>query len=143
MLLRRALVITGLIVLGVILVGCGRDRGPERVIVSGTVNYRGRPIPTGIIRFVPKGSTPSSGAQIIDGKYRADSHGGVPVGVYGVSIEAYTSESAAAATGPDGPPPEAGPTKQYLPKKYNAGTTIEITIPSGSRPIVKDFDLTD
>jgi len=32
---------------------------------------------------------------------------------------------------------------QYLPEKYNTRTELRITIPAGSRPLVRDFDLTD
>ena len=49
---------------------------------SGTVNYNGKPIP-GSDSFHFRGQQPrarTSGAQIIDGKYKANSRGGVPVG---------------------------------------------------------------
>ena len=136
---------TGLALLAILLGGCGGDRGPQRVVVSGTVNYNGKPIPVGAIHFIPTANNPAptSGAQIIDGKYEANSHGGVPVGTHRIQIEAYTSQSGAKTAGSAGPPGADGLIKQYLPGKYNDNTTLEITIPPGSREITKDFDLTN
>jgi hypothetical protein len=132
----------------VILVGCGGDRGPERVIVSGTVTYRGKPLPDGIIRCVPLPSCPgpTSAAAILAGKYKVDSHGGVPVGTHKVQIEAERKVSTAAKPGmPPAThvPVDAGLLEQYLPEKYNTKTQLEVTVPSGSSPIAKDWNLTD
>ena len=51
--------------------GCGGDRGPERVVVSGTVTHNGKPIPEGVIRFVPAPTcpVPTAGTTIVNGKY--------------------------------------------------------------------------
>ena len=132
--------------LAIMLNGCG-DRGPERVRVSGLVTYDGKPVAEGRIRFTPDASSnmPVSGAYIVDGRYQADSHGGVPVGAYKVQIEAYTPTDPSLL--PDlagkGKPNagKAGFGQQYLPAKYNVDTQIEMTIPPGSGAITKDFDL--
>ncbi len=73
--------------------------------------------------------------------YRADGHGGVPVGTHVIQIEAYRKSSTP-------PPPNVPrfpgePEEQYLPKEFNENSNLEITIPSGSPAIIKDFDLTD
>lgn len=126
------------------LYGCGRDGGPERAVVAGTIRYQGKPLPQGMIRFVPieTCSGPTAGATIADGSYRVDNHGGVPVGTHTVQIEGYRKMSSAPPPGrfaaPGGEPQE-----QYLPKKFNVDSGLEITIPSGSSAITKDFDLTD
>jgi len=126
--------------------GCGRD-GPERVIVTGTVTYRGEPIEVGQIRFLPTAGTeaPVSGAFIRNGKYVVDAKGGVPVGTHNVRIEARRID-------PNYQPPPEGarqsaetspPFQQYIPAKYNRETELEVTIESGSSTITKDFELTD
>ena len=130
----------------VFLGGCGGDRGPERVVVSGTVTYNGKPVPSGDIRFVPidKSAVPMAGAEIKDGKYSADGHGGVPVGTHRIEIDAYREDP----TGKKGnaPPPmmaRGAPRHKYIPKRYNVDSQLQMTIESGGKPITKDFELTD
>jgi hypothetical protein len=137
---------TLLILLAVIvLAGCG-ERGPERIVVSGTVTYNGKPLPNGMIRFLPtaQSAAPVAGANIVNGQYRVDSRGGVPVGPATVQIEAYRRTKVALPPGAPRPPNGIDEVvEQYIPRKYNAGTELKITIPSGSRAITQDFDLRD
>jgi hypothetical protein len=128
------------------LAACGGKRGPERVVVFGTVSYRGQPIPDGLIRFVPveASSAPISGATIIGGRYRADSEGGVPIGTHKIEIEAHRPPKAVASgEGARFRRSSAFAGYQYIPDKYNVKTILEIIIQSGSREISKNFDLTD
>jgi len=124
----------------VVLVGCRGNEGPERVVVSGTVTYQGKPIKQGLIRFIPDANSqvPASGAEIIEGRYRADSHGGVAVGTHRIEIEGYREVSASMRDMPSNfaPPPN------YLPGRYNVNSELRITIDPGSGPIVENFDLT-
>ena len=124
--------------------GCGTDRGPERTVVSGSVAYNGQPVGNGMIRFVPaRGSAmPTALAYIVDGKYQADSRGGVPVGSVSVQIEGYRqlSNDASADAGSLSQAPQL---VQYIPEKYNARSKLQITIEPGSGRITKDFELTD
>ncbi len=124
-------------------IGCGG--GSERVEVRGQVTYGGRPVEQGEIRFMPieDTSAPVSGAAIADGHYKVDAKGGVPVGKYKVSIQADVVNLRP-------PSPSSGPTdrilsgavrKQYLPAKYNRNTELRLTVPSGSRAIIQDYDL--
>jgi hypothetical protein len=121
--------------------GCSGDRGPERVVVAGTVTYRGKPVDEGIIRFTPVASSlvPVIGARIADGKYTVDGHGGVPVGTHKIEIEGF--RLLAGVTAPVGA--RGVPHEQYIPKRFNAESQLQITIPSGSREITKNFELTD
>lgn len=127
--------------------GCGSDRGPERVIVFGTVTYNGKPV-SGTIRFVPTAASavPMAAASIIDGAYRVGLRGGVSVGTHTVAIEAYHVPSSTSAQGM-APLPIAGARGvsgvQYLPKRYNTNSELKVTIEPGSREITKSFDLTD
>lgn len=61
--------------------GCG-CQGPERVRLSGTVNFRGQPVEKGrIYIFRVKGTmAPSSGAHIARGRYVVQYRRGVPGG---------------------------------------------------------------
>jgi hypothetical protein len=130
----------------VVLGGCGGDRGPERVVVSGTVTYNGKPLANGKIRFVPTAASqvPVSGVSFTDGAYRVVTSGGVPVGTHQVWIEGYRPiPMPANLVGPVPPHAKDGLLSQFLPKKYNMNTQLEITIQPGSREITKDFDLTD
>ena len=129
--------------LTIYLSGCGGEHGPERVIVYGSVSYNGKPVSEGTIRFMPtsKSSVPVTSAPIKDGKYRADVHGGVCVGTFAVQIEGRRRPKS-------GTPVRLGvkeedQREQYIPQKCNAKTTLEVAIPSGSRELAKDFDLTD
>jgi hypothetical protein len=136
-----------LVLAAALLSGCRGDRGPERVAVSGTVTYNGKPVAVGTIRFVagPTSSAPMSAAAIADGKYAADTHGGVAVGTHKVQIEAFRRIGNRAQSDDRLPPgiKDRSPYEQYLPAKYNTSTELEISIPSGSRTITKDFDLRD
>jgi hypothetical protein len=128
--------------------GCGRQ-GPERVIVSGAVTYQGKPLPEGCIRLVAIRETaaPVTVAAIVAGRYTLKSHGGVPVGTHRIEITAYRPNKKQPHADPaasDVPGMESsGVVVQYLPEKYNAKSTLEITVPSGSGAITKNFDLTD
>ena len=89
---RRCVSRTLLLLTAVVVGGCGRgDRGPERVAVSGTVTYNGKPLSEGTIRFVPLPNcpVPTSGASIANGQYRLEGNDGVPVGTHKIQIEAF------------------------------------------------------
>lgn len=124
------------------LFGCGDGGAPKRVIVSGAVTFNGKPVPTGMIRFLPDSSSPvpMGGASIVEGRYRADSRGGVPVGTHRIEIEAFQSKPGTTA----GPMVDrGGPSVQYLPERYNVKSQMQMTIEPGSGEIIKDFKLTD
>jgi hypothetical protein len=123
----------------IIFCGCGR-RGPERVVVSGSVTYNGKPIPEGTVRFLPpqSSSMPATTAIIKDGAYQASGLGGVAVGTYKIEIEAFRQAPEQKAS----PMVRDIPRVQYLPKRFNADSKMEITIEPGSTAITKDFTLT-
>jgi hypothetical protein len=132
--------------MAVFFAGCGGSQGPERVVVSGTITYNGKPLPEGTIRFVPVQTSPvpTSGATIVNGNYKVDGKGAVPVGTHRVQIEAFRKVPLVVEPGRQASPhwPKEMP-QQYLPRKFNADSQLEITIQPGSGPISKDFDLTD
>ena len=118
--------------------GCGPS-GPERVVVSGTVTYKGQPIADGRINFMPtkKSPVPMGGAEIKNGQYRVDTKGGVPVGTHIIRIEAYGGSPA------PGQAFKPGTRPQYLPKKFNVDSQMEITIEPGSGEVTKNIELTN
>lgn len=126
-----------LMLIAVLCGGCSGRGGLERAVMFGTVTYNGKPIAAGRIKFVPdvRSQVPSITANIANGEYKADLHGGVPVGTFKIEIEAY-------ANTPATPQPMWIP-ENCLPKRFNANSSIRITIEPGSREIRKDFALTD
>ena len=112
--------------------------------MSGTVTYNGRPVPEGRIEFIPvqTSSAPVSGALVADGKYRVDNKGGTPVGTHKVVITAMRTMKNKATPGGK-PLLHENVLYQYIPKKYNDKTQLEITVEPGSGEITKDFNLTD
>lgn len=132
------------IVLTQIVAGC--NRGAECVVVAGTATYRGQPIAEGSIGFYPCDGTEGSPTivPVKDGNYRAESHGGVPVGSYRVVILAVRkapNRSTPANVNGDMPPLDS--VEQYLPAKYNAKTELKTTVDSGCGPLTRDFTLGD
>ena len=101
------------------------------------------PLARGEIRFVPaKGSTgPVSVANVVEGKYCADSRGGVPVGTQHIQVFAYRIRQGGPTRDPNdqhaGPPPA----EQYLPAKYNSASELEMVVEPGRGEIRKDFEL--
>ena len=102
-----------------LLLGCGRGSGLDRVTVSGKVSYRGKPVPDGMIAFVPIKDTrgPTSSAIIKDGDYQVVAAGGVPLGTHRVEIQAFRP-LAKRPERPQGLLRHEG-REQYLPEKYN------------------------
>ncbi len=123
------------------MLGCGRS-GPQRVVVSGTVAYRGEPIADGMIRFVPlePGAGPMAGALIKDSKYEVNALGGVPVGRCRVEIKSLKTVPGQPTARPKGLDLFRDPTIQYIPEKYNNNSTLEVMIPPKSA-FEQNFDL--
>jgi hypothetical protein len=133
--------------------GCG-----GKGTITGTVTYKGTPIPAGTILFVPSNGGPSVNAPINDGKYTAEK---VPTGRAKVSITSmYVQQTSAspmmmmgAKSGPplDAPiPPEARKAMEegmkpkkglQIPDKYAdpAQSGLTYTVRSGQQ--TKDFNL--
>jgi hypothetical protein len=72
-----------------LLIGCGPKGMPTKVM-HGNVTCGGEKVPTGQVIFMPIEGTPgpNSAAMIVDGQYRIDSRGGVPLGKHRVCVDA-------------------------------------------------------
>lgn len=75
-------------VLCLIFVMTGCNRGPKVLPISGTVNYDGQPVSNAIITLVPNGSggKPTQ-AGVMDGKFKLASKFGVVSGTYNITVE--------------------------------------------------------
>jgi hypothetical protein len=127
-------------VLAMFAAGCNRGDGVQRVVVSGNVTYEGEPVAQGSILFVPSGDGvgPSMDAQLVDGRYRIDRQGGLPVGKYRVQILGFRNDAVARNT--DGFAREhANAPQQYLPEKYNMMSMLEVAIEPDASKTTKDF----
>ena len=138
------------IVILTIIAGCGKPK-VDRVIVHGTVHFAGEPVQSGVIRFVPTGgtATPPGAAQIINGTYRVEARGGVPVGTHAIEIEAFhplppgkknPEMEAMKKEHPHFTFPESR--EQYIPARYNEKTELTVTIPPGSGEFEHNIELT-
>ncbi len=60
------------------------------IVVEGTITYEGETVQLGQVRFVPIDGTqgPASHSAIVDGKYKIEARGGVPVGRHRVEVAA-------------------------------------------------------
>lgn len=119
--------------------GCGGVKDAvERVVVTGTVTKDGSPLPDGRITLYPaKGSKgPASGAEIKDGVYKITAKGGVPVGTHRVEIHEFEVKPSI-----PGRPAELEIKNNILPEQFHTKSTVEITVESGERELVYDFNL--
>lgn len=125
----------------VMLIGCsGKDTGPDRATISGSVTFNEQPLEKGTIEFIPTGNTngPSSGGAIKDGKYDISEKGPAP-GSYKVLIRAIRKTGKLVDAGPQTGGAKVEETEQYIPPQYNSKSTLKVNIKSGSNN--QDFDL--
>jgi hypothetical protein len=117
-------------------IGCG-SRGPEMASVSGTVTYKGAPVPMGTVTFQPvepaKGRA-ATGAIQPDGSYTLQTENpddGALVGDYRVSISARDEVVL------DYRPAKPVPPKLLVPEKYEDPATsgLTATVKSGRNRI--------
>jgi hypothetical protein len=138
--------------------GCGDDGLGRRYRVSGTVTYKGQPVPKGSISFYPSGGgTETRGAAgvITDGKYTMSTQGendGVFPGDYLVAITARdvdmsTAQEHVAKHGgsarQDDVSKAYATAKSLIPKKYEVPEQSKLTAKVEAKSNTFDFPLTD
>jgi hypothetical protein len=114
--------------------GCSTD--VKHGTVSGTVKIDGQPLKSGTIRFDSSdGRTAAADATIADGKFNV----ALPPGDKRVSITSpkVIGKKKMYDT-PDSPVYDV--TEELLPKRYNAESTLTMTVTAGAQE--KDFPLT-
>lgn len=115
--------------------GCASD---GRSGASGKVTFKGGPLKTGQISFIPEGAmSPAGGAPIVDGAYSILPTAGLMPGKYKVAISSPETKAGPKEEMPgmSGPPP-----KETIPEKYNGKTELTAEIKAGAKNVF-DFDL--
>ena len=138
-------VLFGLIVTASLgLPGCGNSGGLEKVTVEGAVTFDGQPITNGEIQFHPTEGTmgPVSGAPIVDGRYRVEAKGGVPVGKHIVRIEAYGGSGGGSSDEMITSGRSPGGRTNYLPPKYHHHSQLTLDVTGDRSVMTHDFHLT-
>ncbi|MEX2358132.1 MAG: hypothetical protein WEE51_07355, partial [Pirellulaceae bacterium] len=108
--------------------GCGgKESGPDRHPVSGTVQHNEAPLETGTIFFVPnQGGGGGSSFPIENGKFGSTEENGLSVGTYRIEItSAQKTGNSIPGAGPNGMVEEV---IQVIPAKYNSATTLDATV---------------
>jgi len=123
-------------------VGCG-GKGLQTRVVHGRVACGGEQVEMGQIRFVPIDGTPgpASVSEIVDGQYRIESRGGVPVGCHRVELTARTKTGRKVMDATGGEPMLVDETILVSPPEYagrQSPLRIEVT-PDSDDPI--DIDI--
>lgn len=122
-------------VLLAVFAGCGqKGDGVNRVVLSGSVSFKGEPVVKGRIRLTPDHG-PVCLVNIQDGTYHYDHRGGVPVARHRVEIWSYDPNQEE-QFGPGAPSP-----RQFLPSEYNKETTLEFVAESNSDGMIQNFEL--
>jgi hypothetical protein len=116
----------------VLAAGCGSG---SRVQISGEVTFEGQPLSQGMIVFTPVDTAigPSTGCEIVSGKYHVPSGLGAAPGVtYQVQITSLAKSGKFIANPFDskGPPLELD--ANYLPATYNARSILKVKVVPGS-----------
>ena len=122
-----------------LLTSCGGGGGDTlgRLPVSGTVTYKGQPLAQGSIEFFPaQGVKTQGGAVIHNGKYSIPAEKGLAPGTYGIKISSTEGGSSGST---DEMPGDPKPTKELVPEKFNAKSTLKREISKGKTVI--DFNL--
>lgn len=92
-----SLALLGAAVVTLILSGCADSNGPSQYTLSGTVLYKGKPVPVGEITLSPDGARGNTGpgaiASIKDGKYQTMPGKGIVGGAYVVRIIGFDGVS--------------------------------------------------
>lgn len=82
---RLSLMASGLFAVSLLIIGCGGDKGGKPKTganVSGTVTYKGKPLPMGRVHMITDGGEQQSGP-IVDGKYTVEE---APLGTVKVTV---------------------------------------------------------
>jgi hypothetical protein len=132
---------TGLaLLLGALLTGCGS--GQEEV--SGTVRYKGKPLPFGTIQFLGSDGVLRAGAIQPDGTFAVQ----VPVGEAKVIISCLKDTgpnrprgASASRDGRAAPPPSSSANVSLIPRRYTDWDASGLTVLVGDGQTVRDFDL--
>ena len=132
------------------LAGCGKGDYPEMARVTGTVTYKGKPVPNMMVNFMPTEGRPSWGKTDADGKYEMvydSDYKGVKMGHHKVY---FTPPATATIGGPASKASRkaiaeaAGLTPDEMAdirSKYGLETTTKLEVDVKTDPEVLDLKL--
>ena len=112
------------ICLALVCAGCEDSNG--RISVSGLVTLGNVPVKQGSVRLIPTGGGPTSGGDIVDGKFAIPADKGVLAGTFRVQITARRPSGKMHVdeiTGREFEVPE-----QYIPARYNKRSELEMDV---------------
>ena len=113
-----------LLLLAVVVFGCGEADPLGRRSVSGKVTLAGQPLAQGTISFEPSGKGTSAGATITDGSYSIPTETGLPPGSYVVRVSSPTGGVATPVA-----PGESGQlATEQIPEEFNAKSTHKVEV---------------
>ena len=124
-----------LLILVLVLAGCGESTG-GRVGVEGKVTFKGAPLDTGFVMFVPEaagGAATQASTMIDKGEYRIPAPQGLFPGKYRVALSSGDGKTPAAD--PNAAPGPTGnfASKERIPAKYNTETTLSVEVKAGTK----------
>jgi hypothetical protein len=132
------------------LAGCGKGDYPEMARVTGTVTYKGKPVPNMMVNFMPTDGRPSWGKTDTDGKFEMiydSDYKGVKMGHHKVY---FTPPATATIGGPASKASRkaiaeaAGLTQDEMAdirSKYGLETTTKLEVDVKKDPEVLDLKL--
>lgn len=120
-----------LIAAGPFMIGCGTS-GPATAPVSGTVTYKGKPVPNAHVSFVPSDGSSRAAAGLTDSNGRFtlgtfSTNDGAIVGQYKVGVIAHGPDRPAMPGEGSGMPGETMPGPPTIPMKYFTPETSGLT----------------
>jgi hypothetical protein len=108
-------------------VGCGK--GDDRLAVSGTITWKGQPLKTGTVRFIPvdAGVTTEATAVVSNGAFSVPKDDGLRPGKYKVVVSSPDPQTQAGP--PDAAPGDRGgyPAKDRIPEDYSTAGKTKLT----------------
>ena len=129
------------LLLCLLLPGCGGAPAGQPATVRGTVKFKGEPLPKGSIRLATEDGTPGPGgvSPIEDGHYEIAEDTGMKAGKYLVIINAFKKTGRKIKVDEAGT--EREEEKQYLPRRYTDDSTEHLELVPGEN--TKDYELTN
>jgi hypothetical protein len=114
----------------VLAAGCEKDNGRQEV--SGTVTLGGKPLPDGIIMFIPVSAEQGTqvSVAISNGAYRVPRDKGLVPGKYKVAISSVDGKTPESGDAPPGPSGNFA-SKNRIPPEYNQDSKIEVEVKKG------------
>lgn len=121
--------------------GCGRS-DPNLCEISGTLSYKGKPIPNVYLRFEPDDlTTKSTSMAVTDASGKFEMFIGSTPGVFRGKVKVYCDDPLAAMGAKTPVPPEIEPAYRELCDKYGSGkSAYELTIDSSNSNLELKLD---